>query len=61
MIDKIVLYFKGLKSEFNKIIFPLNETIIKHSVVVLVCSFIVGLIIFIFDSILSFGFGLILK
>ena len=61
MIDKITLYFKGLKSEFNKIIFPSNDTIIRHSFVVLVCSLVIGFIIFAFDSLIDFGFGFILK
>lgn len=48
---------KGLRSEWMKIIFPSNEQILKDSVTVLVCSLIIGLIIFALDSIIGSGFG----
>lgn len=48
---------KGLRSEWMKIIFPSNEQILKDSVTVLVCSLILGLIIFALDSIIGSGFG----
>ncbi len=51
--------WRGLKSEWMKIIFPSNEQIIKDSVTVLVCSVIIGLIIFALDSIIGSGFGLL--
>ena len=49
--------FKGLKSEWMKIIFPTNEQILNDSITVLVCSVIIGLIIFAFDLVISTGFG----
>ncbi|MBR1844884.1 MAG: preprotein translocase subunit SecE [Lachnospiraceae bacterium] len=52
-----VRVWKGLKSEWMKIIFPSNEQIIKDSVTVLVCSIILGLIIFLLDSVIGAGFG----
>ena len=50
---------KGLKSEWLKIKFPSNEQIMKDSITVLVCSVIIGLLIFIFDSVIGSGFGLL--
>ena len=52
-----VRVWKGLKSEWMKIIFPSNEQIIKDSVTVLVCSIILGLIIFLLDSVIGAGCG----
>lgn len=56
-MDKIKEIFAGLKSEWMKVIFPSNEQILKDSVTVLVCSVVIGLIIFGLDTVISFGFG----
>lgn len=56
-MNKIAEIFKCLKSEWMKIIFPSNEQILKDSVTVLVCSIVLGLIIFALDSVIGFGFG----
>ena len=57
MVAKISLIFKNLRSEWQKIIFPTQEQILKDSVVVLVTSVILGLIIFALDAIIGSGFG----
>ena len=49
--------WKGLKSEWMKIIFPSNEQILRDSITVLVCSIIIGLLIFVLDSLIGSGFG----
>ncbi len=49
--------FKGLKSEWMKIVFPTNEQILNDSVTVLISSVVIGLIIFALDSIIGSGFG----
>lgn len=50
---------KGLKSEWMKIIFPSNEKILNDSVTVLICSVVIGLLIFVLDSLIGSGFGLL--
>ena len=57
MLTKVSLIFKNLRSEWQKIIFPTQEQILKDSVVVLVASVILGLIIFALDAIIGTGFG----
>lgn len=52
-----VRIFRGIKSEWMKIIFPSNEQIMKDSITVLVASIVIGLIIFVLDTIIGFGFG----
>lgn len=51
--------WKGLKSEWLKIKFPSNEQVIRDSVTVLICSVVIGLLIFVLDSIIGSGFGLL--
>ena len=59
MLTKVSLIFKNLRSEWQKIIFPTQEQILKDSVVVLITSVILGLIIFALDAIIGSGFGYI--
>ena len=52
---------KGLKSEWMKIIFPSNEQILNDSITVLICSVIIGLLIFALDSIIGSGYGYLFR
>ena len=52
---------KGLRSEWMKIIFPNNEKIINDSVTVLICSIVIGAIIFLLDAVFGSGFGFLLR
>ena len=54
VVSKVI---KGLRSEWMKIIFPSNEQILNDSVTVLVCSVVIGVIIFALDSLIGSGFG----
>ena len=51
----------GLKSEWMKVIFPSNEQILKDSVTVLAASVVIGLIMFLLDSVIGFGFGFLFR
>ena len=46
-------FFEGVKAEFNKIIWPTREDIIKQTTAVVIISVIVGAIIAVCD----YGFG----
>lgn len=48
-------WFKGLKSEFKKIVWPDKETLAKQSVAVIIVTIILGVIISILDFIIEFG------
>lgn len=61
LLAKISLIFRGLKSEYNKIIFPSREKLVKDSISVFIISVIIGVLIFALDSIINFGFGFVLK
>jgi preprotein translocase subunit SecE len=53
-------FFKGLKSEFSKIVWPDKETVTKQSIAVISSAIALGLIIGILDLIIKFGLSFIL-
>lgn len=57
----IARVIKGLRSEWMKIIFPSNEQILNDSITVLVCSVIIGLLIFALDSVIGSGYGYLFR
>jgi len=48
-------WFKGLKSEFKKIVWPDKETLAKQSVAVVTVTVILGVIIYILDFVIEVG------
>ncbi len=58
VIAKII---KGLRSEWMKIIFPSNEQILNDSITVLICSVVIGLLIFALDSVIGSGYGYLFR
>ncbi|EXG84784.1 MULTISPECIES: preprotein translocase subunit SecE [Lacrimispora] len=53
-------FFKGLKSEFAKIVWPDKETVTKQTIAVISSAIALGLIIGILDLIIKFGLSFIL-
>ena len=53
-------YWKGLKAEFKKIVWPDRETVTKQTIVVLLVSLALGIIIGVMDMIFKFGINLII-
>jgi preprotein translocase subunit SecE len=53
-------WFKGLKSEFKKIVWPDKETLAKQSVAVISITVILGIIIYILDYFINLGIGQII-
>lgn len=47
-------WFKGLKAEFKKIIWPDKKTLAKQTVAVTVCSLLLGAIIAIVDALIQY-------
>lgn len=54
-------FFAGLKAEFNKVIWPTKETIVKQTTAVVVVSIILGVVISLLDMGIIFGVKEILK
>ena len=61
MAEKISTWFKGLKAEYNKIIWESKEDVTKETIAVVVISVILGVIIAIVDWVLKNGIDFITK
>ena len=53
-------WFKGLKSEFKKIVWPDKETLVKESAAVIVITVVLGLVIALVDMAIEYGVNLII-
>ena len=53
-------FFKGLKAEFHKIVWPDKDTVTKQTIAVVSASIALGLVIAIIDLIIKFGLSFIL-
>lgn len=54
-------FFKGLKAEFNKIVWPNQDTVAKQTAVVLAVTVALGAIIAVLDFIIKWGLSFIIK
>lgn len=54
-------WFKGLKTEFKKIVWVDRETLTKQSVAAIIVTVLLGIIIAIVDAIYKFGIDLIIR
>lgn len=52
-------FIKGLKAEFNKIIWPDKETLTKQTIAVVSATVALGLVIAVLDLIIKFGLNLL--
>ena len=57
--DKIGAWWKGLKAEYNKIIWDSKESVTKQTTAVVIISVILGIIIAIVDWVLKNGIDFI--
>ncbi len=51
----------GLKAEFNKIIWPDKDDLVKQTVAVTVVSVILGALITVIDSVVQYGINFFIK
>jgi preprotein translocase subunit SecE len=54
-------WFKGLKAEFKKIIWPDKKTLAKQTVAVITCSVILGAIIAVVDALIQYGIDFLVR
>jgi len=54
-------WFKSLKAEFKKIIWPDRKTLVKQTVAVISCSVLLGAIIAIIDALIQLGLELLVR
>ncbi len=53
-------WFKGLKAEFKKIIWPDKKSLVRQTIAVVVISIIMCVLILIVDAIIKFGLDFII-
>ena len=53
-------FFKGLKTEYKKIVFADKETVAKQTVAVVIMSIFIGALIGVLDMVMKFGLSFIL-
>lgn len=56
-----VSWFKGLKAEFKKIVWPDGKSLVKQTTAVVSISIILGLIITFLDYVLKYGVEFLIK
>ena len=54
-------YFRELKSELTKIVWPTPKQVLKNTLVVLACCLFVGAVIALFDYVAGFGIAELIK
>ena len=54
-------FFKGLKAEFKKVIWPDKKTLARQTTAVVAVSVILGALIAVIDVILRYGIDLLIK
>lgn len=54
-------FISGLKTEYNKIIFPTKQDVVKETTATIVVSILIGALIAVLDLIMKTGLGFILK
>ena len=54
-------WFKGLKAEFKKVIWPDKNTLAKQTTAVVSVSVLLGALIAVIDAILKYGIDLLVK
>ncbi len=54
------LWFREMKSELKKVVWPSKETVVKNTGTVLLCSLLIGACIWIFDFVAVSAVDLIL-
>ena len=60
VFKKIGDFFRGVKTEYSKIVFPNMETLKKNTTAVIVISVIIGALIFVLDLVMKYLLGLVL-
>ena len=55
------LWFREMKSELKKVVWPNRQTVLKNTGTVLLCSLLIGVCIWIFDFVAFSAVEMILK
>lgn len=53
--SRIAKYFRELRSELKKVVWPTFQQVVKNTLIVLACVLILGVFIWLFDFVARFG------
>lgn len=54
-------FFKGVATEYKKIVFPTKDAVAKETAATIIVSVLIGLLIALLDLVIKSGLGFILK
>ena len=57
----ICRYFRELRSELKKVVWPTPKQVLKNALVVLACVVVVGVFIWLFDFVAQFGINALIS
>ena len=57
----ICKYFRELRSELKKVVWPTPQQVLKNTLIVLVCVLVVGVFIWLFDFVARVGVDALIK
>ncbi len=52
-------WFKGVKAEFKKILWPDKESLTKQSIAVITVTVVLGIVIYLLDYLIELGMGIL--
>ena len=58
---KVSKYFRELRSELKKVVWPTPKQVVKNTLFVGVCVLVVGVFIWVFDFVARFGVDALIK
>ena len=58
---KTCKYFRELKSELKKVVWPTPKQVAKNTLIVVCCVLAVGVFIWLFDAVANFGISALLR
>ena len=61
IFKRIGKWFRGMKSELKKVVWPSKSQLVNNTVVVIVVSIIVALVVWAFDELAGLGISALLK
>ena len=57
---KAAKFFREMKSELKKVVWPTKEQVLKNALIVVGCVLVVGVFIWLFDFVAGIGIGALL-
>ena len=59
--NRVVRFFKEVKSEMKKVVWPSKKQVIKNTLIVIAAVVLIGVVIWALDMLFSFGLEFLVK